>query len=581
MERRNKMLQHARANPTRVALLLLLAALVGLVVACANLSANTTREAVEAEVRRSVQTAAEQACDNLDYRLQQTADSVRTLLGTVYPYLNSKADLEGQISEYSEMNRIFAGYAGKYMISKLRLYAPADKIYSRQGDTFFSLDALSGDDTFHALLGGQKGGVFWQETHPVTDLGQNARFEAISCLGVVVGRSDYDQIVGALFMDISIDQLRPLLAAGENMEMCLVDGAGTILAHPDEAQIGQPSALSGRMDGLGRSGCVSLSDAIVGYARLESCEWALVNRVQKSRVYGADNGQLQLLRLLWGVTLLVAACVAMVVMYNLVLARTMKTIQAAVDSLDSAGEGAARGAPGLTANANRLAETARRVTEERYRNRLAVSEYQMKALQAQIKPHFLYNTLDVIKWMIVGRDYENGAWMVNALSRYLRLSINKGPDIVPLREEMELTRAYLGIMQRRFRGAFQVAYEIEEEALDCLLPKLSLQPLTENALIHGLLYCDKPDRLLTLRVWLEGDAVCIEIEDNGNGMSDETRDALLSQGPDDGGGYGVANVRERLRLFGGGESKFQIASRVGTGVCVTITLPVRTAESQG
>ncbi len=127
----------------------------------------------------------------------------------------------------------------------------------------------------------------------------------------------------------------------------------------------------------------------------------------------------------------------------------------------------------LRNSAGKMAATAQRIVEERYQNRLSISEYQMQALQAQIKPHFLYNTLDVIKWMIADGDIENGVWMVNALSKYLRLSINKGPGTVTLAEEMALTRHYLGIMQRRFKNAFQVEAEIEPEAENCLLQALA------------------------------------------------------------------------------------------------------------
>jgi two-component system sensor histidine kinase YesM len=199
----------------------------------------------------------------------------------------------------------------------------------------------------------------------------------------------------------------------------------------------------------------------------------------------------------------------------------------------------------------------------------------MQALQAQIKPHFLYNTLDVIKWLIADGDVENGVWMVNALSKYLRMSINKGPSTVTLSQEMALTQSYLGIMQRRFKNAFTVALELEPETASCLLPRFSLQPLVENALLHGLICCEKADCKLTMRAWLEGDSLYIEIEDNGAGMTEQARSRLEAgqTGSDD--GYGIANVRERLALFGGAAVSLKVASRQGLGTCISIVLPAR------
>lgn len=306
---------------------------------------------------------------------------------------------------------------------------------------------------------------------------------------------------------------------------------------------------------------------------MESPGWYLLNTVLRANMYNIDSLQIRLLWLLTFVTLVIALGIAMVFVYNSMLQRAMITINEAIASLENGKGNTNSQKKGLSASASMIAETARRVTEERYHNRLAISEYQMKALQAQIKPHFLYNTLDVIKWMIVDHDYENSIWMVNALSKYLRLSINKGPGVVPVSEEIELTRAYLGIMQRRFHGTFSVSFDLEKDVLDCQIPKLSLQPLIENSLIHGLLYCDKLEKQLAMRAWKEDNMICLEVEDNGNGMSLEILKALEKETPASTIGYGIANVRRRLRLFGGEKSEFRIVSHEQCGTCITIVLP--------
>lgn len=565
--------RHAKQNPARVALVLLMCALIGLIVACVILFNSTTRATIEEGVRDSAQTAVQQIERNLNFRLEQTADSIRTLLGTIYPYLNSNAALQEQIDEYNNLNRIFGEYVGKYMVSKLRLYAPAEKIYSRQGDTFFSVSELTTDQAFHKMLNGKKGGVFWQEPHKGFDLAKSEHPLVISCVGVVVGRTNYEQIVGALFMDIPIDQIAELLHAAENMEICIVNEAGRILIHPRPELVGMQCALSTMMGDLGPDGCITLPDSIISYKRMESPGWYLLNTVLRANMYNIDSLQIRLLWLLTFVTLVIALGIAMVFVYNSMLQRAMITINEAIASLENGKGNTNAQKKGLSASASMIAETARRVTEERYHNRLAISEYQMKALQAQIKPHFLYNTLDVIKWMIVDHDYENSIWMVNALSKYLRLSINKGPGVVPVSEEIELTRAYLGIMQRRFHGTFSVSFDLEKDVLDCQIPKLSLQPLIENSLIHGLLYCDKLEKQLAMRAWKEDNMICLEVEDNGNGMSLEILKALEKETPASTIGYGIANVRRRLRLFGGEKSEFRIVSHEQCGICITIVLP--------
>lgn len=165
--------------------------------------------------------------------------------------------------------------------------------------------------------------------------------------------------------------------------------------------------------------------------------------------------------------------------------------------------------------------------------------------------------------------------MVNTLSKYLRQSINKGPGIIPLREELELSKTYISIMQTRFKNRFSVNFEIEDAAEMYCIPKLSLQPLLENALLHGILYCEKPEKELTVRAWVADGSVHIEIEDNGNGMSEETVRALESGTT----GYGLGNVRKRLALFSKNEGNFDIFSREGFGTCIAIRIPAITGES--
>lgn len=569
---------------TRVALAALLAALIGLTIICVRLYAQSTASAVESEVLRGMRQSVEQAKNNLDYRLQQTADGARTLLGTVYPYLNSGADFEGQLQEYSEMTRVLNEYVGKYMIAKVRLYVPGHKMYSRQGETFYSLAALEGDEDFRRLVGDRRGGVFWQETRRVPT-GVGAGIQAISCVAVVSGSKNYDQVVGALYLDIDVGGIGRIFSTGaaEGAELCLVNAEGAVIAHADRSLIGTQALTGEQLSGLLAGGGGPLGDRLAACAKLDACDWYLIGAADRAALPRPGGWAAGLLAVLIAVTLLVALVIVMLIAYNMMLGRTTLTLSQAIAALENGGEAAAGGEvrgrmdalSRLRTSAGQMAFAAQRIVEERYQNRLAISQYQMQALQAQIKPHFLYNTLDVIKWMIADGDLENGMWMVNALSKYLRMSINKGPAAVTLAGELELTGHYLGIMRRRFKNAFRVEIEAEPEALPCLLPRFSLQPLVENALIHGLLPCEKPDRGLTLRAWVEGARVMIEIEDNGCGMGEETRAALETReaGPDE--GYGVANVRKRLMLFGGAEASFKIASREGEGTCVTIALPAR------
>ena len=192
---------------------------------------------------------------------------------------------------------------------------------------------------------------------------------------------------------------------------------------------------------------------------------------------------------------------------------------------------------------------------EAYTAAVSSSQSKINALQNQINPHFLYNTLDAINWMIMNGARDVASHMIGELARYFRLSLNNGRDVVCMSDEIELAQVYIGIQRVRFNNNFSVDFEIDEECRAFLIPKLTLQPVIENALIHGLQKCS-PERLqgkkprMDVAVTKDGDRILLSVTDNGTGMSQEKIDEILS-GTGSTGSYGLYNVGERLRLFSG------------------------------
>ena len=280
--------------------------------------------------------------------------------------------------------------------------------------------------------------------------------------------------------------------------------------------------------------------------------------------------------------LIISLTLVFILAYNYTISATVSRINSTLDVLNTGDNGIPEEIPQLPnplhqleRNADQIVLTVKDLMESKYRDQITIAESQMKSLQAQIKPHFLYNTLDIIKWMILDQKNDEAAQMVNTLSKYLRQSINKGPGIIPLKDELELSRNYVSIMQTRFKNRFTVHYEIEDTVLEYPIPKLSLQPLLENALLHGLVYCEKPDKELSVRAWVADGSVHIEIEDNGSGMNEDTLRALK----DGTIGYGLSNVRKRLAIFSKGAGAFEIFSREGFGTCIAISIPAGISEA--
>lgn len=199
-------------------------------------------------------------------------------------------------------------------------------------------------------------------------------------------------------------------------------------------------------------------------------------------------------------------------------------------------------------------------------------------LQSQINPHFLYNTLDIIVWMIENEKKQEAVKVVTALARFFRISLSKGKSIIPVRDELEHVRNYLTIQQMRFKNKFVYEIRAGEEVMDLAALKLMLQPLVENAIYHGMEFMDGDGEIL-VEVRRDGDDLFFEIRDNGLGMTKEQVENLLSEKPHvsskRGSGIGVKNVNERIRLYFGENYGLSIESEPDEGTKIRCHLPAR------
>lgn len=211
-----------------------------------------------------------------------------------------------------------------------------------------------------------------------------------------------------------------------------------------------------------------------------------------------------------------------------------------------------------------------------------VSEHEKKrkqefdTLQSQINPHFLYNTLDIIVWMIENEKPDQAVKAVTALARFFRISLSRGKSIITVKDELEHVRNYLMIQHMRFKNRFSYTIEAEDEVLELVSLKLMLQPLVENAIYHGMEFMDG-DGEIFISAWKEGEDLYLKVSDNGLGMTEEQVARLFSDTPHTGSsrgsGIGVKNVNERIRLYFGSEYGLSIESEPDEGTVVTIHLP--------
>ena len=201
---------------------------------------------------------------------------------------------------------------------------------------------------------------------------------------------------------------------------------------------------------------------------------------------------------------------------------------------------------------------------------------ELRALQAQINPHFLYNTLDSISWMCERGKNQEAVVMVNALAQLFRISISKGHELIPIRSEVQHAKSYLQIQSVRYKDQFSYRFEVDESCLDYLCNKITLQPIIENAIYHGINgLVDEGE--IVIRIESQGDDILATVEDNGVGMEKEQIDAIFRRS-DSKSGIGIKNVNDRLKIWFGEAYGITIESVPDEGTRVIVRMPKKQKE---
>ena len=239
-----------------------------------------------------------------------------------------------------------------------------------------------------------------------------------------------------------------------------------------------------------------------------------------------------------------------------------RTVTVVSDSEDEVGQ--------LVRTFRRMMDEINRLIHEVYETNLALKEFELKALQAQINPHFLYNSLSMINWMAIRSKQNNISRLTLALSTFYRTALSRGEDMVSVETCIRNIRAYLEIQLEMHDHDFEVVWNIDEGIMEEKLPKLLLQPVVENAIEHGLQEKEEGDKTLILSFLNRDEEIVLIVEDNGCGMTQQEADQLVTY---QAVGYGLKNVNDRLGLLYGTDSHLKIYSAPDEGTRVEMRIP--------
>ena len=398
---------------------------------------------------------------------------------------------------------------------------------------------------------------------------------------------------GVVLVDMSfsgIEQVCRGVTLGEGGYLYLIDGDGELIYHPRQQLIyaglleENNRAAAGYRDGshmeLFQGQHRQVTVKTVGYTG-----WKLVG-VAPASYWLTASPQL----FLFGLSLLLFSIFLMAFLNFRISARIadpIRRLEQSIKALEGGQEdveieeGGCYEIQHLSRSVRSMVSTMRHLMDDIIRQEGQKRRGELEVLQSQINPHFLYNTLDSVIWMVEAEQRAEAIQMVTSLARFFRISLSKGKSVIPLSDELDHARHYMNIQQIRFKNRFTTRIEARPGTEELYTLKLIVQPILENAIYHGMASAED-DGLIQVTAWREEDSLVIDVADNGLGMRPEVAAALLDEDRPEvrtsGSGIGLRNVHRRIRLTFGPEYGLTIFSEPDEGTLVRIRLPALTRE---
>ncbi|MBA2132153.1 cache domain-containing sensor histidine kinase [Capillibacterium thermochitinicola] len=388
---------------------------------------------------------------------------------------------------------------------------------------------------------------------------------------------------GYLLIDLDeviLEQAYTSIKEDEGSEVFICDQAGRIISHPQKNRIGE-SILNQAYAGeilANKKGQIQFRDRIEQVALYSTIDngWKIIKTVPTSYLFKEINKIQRYLTfggLFYGIAI-VLYIILFAIRYTEPMFKIMNVIKrveegdlqarATVKTNDEIGQ--------LGDSLNKMIAKMQILIDKLVKEEQEKKELELEALQAQINPHFLYNTLNTIKWMAKIQGNQSVSKAITALIKLLRISTNLGRNMISLREELDYVKDYMVIQNLRFNKAINIEYIVDESCLDLIVPKLILQPIVENSIIHGM---ENEELQIVLKIYKNGHQLLIAISDNGPGIKEEILENIFEAASDRNkfSKVGLNNVNQRIKLYCGNEYGLDIKTELGQGTTVILKLP--------
>lgn len=413
----------------------------------------------------------------------------------------------------------------------------------------------------------------------------NSTTGVISLLRLLKDLDDLSSDLAIIKINISEEEISKIYQSkmlGTKGDYFIIDEKGTVLSSLDKQMLGlkMDEKFKITQKYTGQSGyfqsAINAHDFLVTYVNLSRPGWKLVNIVPLDQLSN-DTKVIQSITII-GILISLGLCLLLLIFFSFMVLSPLKQLRRYMKYIENENFDVSIDVKGndeislLGRSFNKMSKKLNELINEVYAVQIKQKEAELKALQAQINPHFLYNTLDTIYWMCRMEKAFDSSNLVQALSKLFRLSLNSGNEFTTVRNEIDHLNNYIIIQEKRFEDMIKFKINVSDEVLGCKVVKLILQPLVENAIHHGI---EKKggEGSIEVSIFREENDVIYTIQDDGVGADEEELNALLEKVEKDNRGFGIKNVNDRIKLYFGGTYGIKFSSSYGTGTTVTVRQP--------
>lgn len=551
---------------------------------------------IESNILESTKQAFDQSIDFLTYKIYRIFDISNSLAidENITDILRNDPNsylLSNQIGDLAYLRLFLSAYENDSDVSNISLYVNNDFIYSNDNNHIFSMDSLNNSKAIN-IINSTNSRFVWGPSNYFNNYNESSDY--LSLFKTVKSPDNFSEDIGYLRLNFNktlIEDIINKINSLPNTISYVINSEGIIICSSENTDnIEFITDLDKIQNYSNTNNFITTSHNLEKFyiksSPINKTDWHLVTILPEASVIAEINSQriyLSLILIVCGGTS-IALAFYFVNSINKRLSKVisgMHSVQSGNlehyienDSNDELGE--------LIDSYNYMVGKMSILIEDQYKLGKSVKNAELKALQSQINPHFLYNTLDMINWMSYKKMNKEISVAVNTLAKFYKLSLNKGKDLVSIKDELQHSNLYVNIQNMRYNDRISLRINVDEEVSTYLIPKITLQPILENAINHGILGKGEGNGIISILGYFTNSDIVLIIADDGIGIKEDKLHLLLSNNLSSakGSGYGLKNINKRIKLLYGENYGLSFQSNYGHGTKVTIKIPKITEKDK-